>query len=90
MKTALVTFDPEGCRLAGDLYTSPDLQLDERRAGIVLCHGYTGVEDLYLPDRQSAELAAAAHREVPSGLNTLPLRSATARSGPASMCRSVC
>src|SRR5690349_14659454 len=27
-----------------------DLRSGERRAAIVLCHGYTGVRDLYLPD----------------------------------------
>ena len=77
MKTTPVTFFSEGCRLAGDLYTSPDLPPGERRAGIVLCHGYTGVKDLYLPDNArvlvSAELAAAARRDIPSALDTLPL-----------------
>jgi len=34
----------------GDAYYPDDLQPGERRAGIVLCHGYTGVKDLYLPD----------------------------------------
>src|SRR5882757_8753887 len=49
MKKA-VTFYSEGCKLSGDLYLPEDLRSDERRAGIVLCHGYTGVKDLYLPD----------------------------------------
>ena len=44
------TFHSEGFRLLGDLYAPDDLRPDERRAGIVLCHGYTGVKDLYLPD----------------------------------------
>lgn len=31
--------------------SSPDdLAAGEKRAGIVLCHGYTGVKDLYLPE----------------------------------------
>jgi dipeptidyl aminopeptidase/acylaminoacyl peptidase len=34
----------------GDIYYPDDLGPSERRAGIVLCHGYTGVKDLYLPD----------------------------------------
>ena len=34
----------------GDVYNPDDLQPGETRAGIVLCHGYTGVKDLYLPD----------------------------------------
>ena len=49
MKQA-VTFYSEGCRLSGDLYLPEGLPARERRAGIVLCHGYTGVKDLYLPD----------------------------------------
>ena len=49
MKKA-VTFYSEGVRLTGDVYYPADLGPGERRAGIVLCHGYTGVKDLYLPD----------------------------------------
>src|SRR5499426_3152229 len=45
-----VTFYSEGCKLVGDIYYPDGLRPDERRAGIVLCHGYTGVKDLYLPD----------------------------------------
>jgi dipeptidyl aminopeptidase/acylaminoacyl peptidase len=45
-----VTFYSEGIRLAGDVYSPDDLKPGERRAGIVLCHGYTGVRNLYLPD----------------------------------------
>jgi hypothetical protein len=45
-----VTFWSEGTRLVGDVYAPDDLAPGERRAGIVLCHGYTGVKDLYLPD----------------------------------------
>jgi uncharacterized protein len=45
-----ITFYSEGFKLVGDVYYPADLQLDEKRAGIVLCHGYTGVKDLYLPD----------------------------------------
>lgn len=45
-----VTFYSEGYKLVGDLYYPADLQPGEKRAGIVLCHGYTGVKDLYLPD----------------------------------------
>ena len=50
MSVTPVTFHSEGFRLVGDLYVPDDLPPDERRAGIVLCHGYTGVKDLYLPD----------------------------------------
>src|SRR4051794_39576749 len=49
MKKAVV-FYSEGFKLSGDLYVPEGLPDDERRAGIVLCHGYTGVKDLYLPD----------------------------------------
>jgi dipeptidyl aminopeptidase/acylaminoacyl peptidase len=50
-----VTFYSEGVRLAGDLFLPGDLRPNghrtgEKRAGIVLCHGYTGVRNLYLPD----------------------------------------
>jgi dipeptidyl aminopeptidase/acylaminoacyl peptidase len=49
MKKA-VTFYSEGRKLAGDLYLPSDLRQGEKRAGVLLCHGYTGVKDLYLPD----------------------------------------
>jgi uncharacterized protein len=45
-----VTFYSEGVKLAGDLYLPDELAQRERRAGIVLCHGYTGVRNIYLPD----------------------------------------
>ena len=45
-----VTFYSEGFQLVGDVYYPEALQPGETRAGIVLCHGYTGVKDLYLPD----------------------------------------
>lgn len=45
-----VFFYSEGVRLAGDIYLPADLVAGEQRAGIVLCHGYTGVRNIYLPD----------------------------------------
>jgi dipeptidyl aminopeptidase/acylaminoacyl peptidase len=45
-----VTFFSEGAKLDGDLFLPEGLSEGEKRAGIVLCHGYTGVKDLYLPD----------------------------------------
>jgi alpha-beta hydrolase superfamily lysophospholipase len=45
-----VSFYSEGVRLDGDLFLPDYLRSGEKRAGIVLCHGYTGVKDLYLPD----------------------------------------
>jgi dipeptidyl aminopeptidase/acylaminoacyl peptidase len=55
-----VTFYSEGVRLAGDLFLPADLKAGERRAGIVLCHGYTGVRTIYLPDNAGV-LAAAGY-----------------------------
>ena len=55
-----VAFYSEGVRLAGDLYFPDDLEAGERRAGIVLCHGYTGVRTIYLPDNARA-LAEAGY-----------------------------
>ena len=49
MKRA-VDFYSEGFKLCGDVYTPDDLQPGEERAAVLLCHGYTGVKDLYLPD----------------------------------------
>jgi dipeptidyl aminopeptidase/acylaminoacyl peptidase len=53
MKTP-VTFYSEGIKLDGDLFLPAGLKPGERRAGVVLCHGYTGVKDLYLPDTAKA------------------------------------
>lgn len=61
MKTEAVSFYSEGTRLAGDLYTP------EGAAGpcpaVLLCHGYTGLKHLYMPD--------AAMRLVAAGFATL-------------------
>jgi dipeptidyl aminopeptidase/acylaminoacyl peptidase len=45
-----VTFYSGGCRLAADLYLPDGLGQGERRPGVVLCCGYTGVKNLYLDD----------------------------------------
>ena len=45
-----ITFYSEGAKLVGDLYCPEGVKPGAHRAGIVLCHGYTGVKDLYLPD----------------------------------------
>ena len=50
MQCESVSFHSEGVRLEGDLYRPSDAGPDDGRAGIVLCHGYTGVKSLYLPD----------------------------------------
>lgn len=50
MPDQTVSFYSEGTRLSGNLFLPDGLQPNERRAGILLCHGYTGVRNLYLPD----------------------------------------
>ena len=45
-----VSFYSEGVKLDGDIYYPNNMTDGEQRAGVVLCHGYTGVKDLYLPD----------------------------------------
>jgi len=45
-----INFYSEGVRLVGDVFYPDGLKPSDKRAGIVLCHGYTGVKDLYLPD----------------------------------------
>ena len=45
-----ISFYSESVKLDGDLYYPDDMKDGEQRAGVVLCHGYTGVKDLYLPD----------------------------------------
>ena len=53
MKRA-VEFYSEGFKLCGDMYTPEGMQSEEQRAAVLLCHGYTGVKDLYLPDNAKA------------------------------------
>lgn len=50
MQTQNISFFSEGVRLSGDLFLPEGLAPNERRPGILLCHGYTGVRSLYLPD----------------------------------------
>ncbi len=54
MASQAVSFYSEGTRLSGDLFLPDDLNPREQRAGILLCHGYTGVRNLYLPDTAKA------------------------------------
>ena len=49
-----VEFYSEGFKLLGDVYTPDDLSQGETRGAVLLCHGYTGVKDLYLPDSARA------------------------------------
>lgn len=43
-----VSFYSEGSRIVGNLFVPPDLRTGEKRPGIVLCHGFTGVRHLML------------------------------------------
>ena len=45
-----IEFYSEGFKLQGDIYLPGGLAAGETRSAILLCHGYTGVKDLYLPD----------------------------------------
>src|SRR5687767_5291183 len=47
-------FYSEGVRLAADLYISSNATTETPAPGVVLCHGYTGGKNLYLPDTASA------------------------------------
>jgi hypothetical protein len=52
-----VSFFSQGVRLVGDLYLPDDVARGEKRAGIVLCHGYTGVRNIYPPQHPSRPFA---------------------------------
>jgi len=54
MASQAVNFYSEGTRLSGDLFLPDGPGSSEKRSGIVLCHGYTGVRNLYLPDTAKA------------------------------------
>ena len=49
-----VEFYSEGVKLCGDVYTPDGLAAGETRSAVLLCHGYTGVKDLYLPDNAAS------------------------------------
>jgi cephalosporin-C deacetylase-like acetyl esterase len=49
MPVERIHFYSEGARLAGMLYLPADVKEDEKRPGIVLCHGFTGIKELILP-----------------------------------------
>ena len=50
MKQRVVHFYSAGCKLEGDYFLPDDMQPGEKRPGIVLCHGYSGIRPLILPD----------------------------------------
>src|SRR5271155_4010986 len=45
-----VSFYSEGSRIAADLFLPADFEPGQKRPGIVLCHGFTGVRQLMLPE----------------------------------------
>ena len=49
-----VEFYSEGFKLRGDVYTPEGPGGRGPRGAVLLCHGYTGVKDLYLPDAARA------------------------------------
>ena len=50
MDQRTVNFFSEETRMEGDLFLPSDLKANERRPGVVLCHGFTGVRTLILGD----------------------------------------
>jgi len=58
MDTRVVHFYSEGSRLEGDYFVPDGLQRGERRPGIVLCHGYSGIRNLILSDYAKLFVAA--------------------------------
>ena len=54
----VVHFFSEGSKIEGELFTPEGMRAGERRPGIVLCHGYSGVRELILPDYAKRFLAA--------------------------------
>jgi uncharacterized protein len=50
MKQRVVHFYSAGCKLEGDYFLPDDIKPGEKRPGIVLCHGYSGIRPLILPD----------------------------------------
>jgi alpha-beta hydrolase superfamily lysophospholipase len=58
MKTELVHFYSDGCRLAGRLNIPDGAHVEEKRPGIVLCHGFTGIKESILPQYAEAFVGA--------------------------------
>jgi len=50
MEQRTIKFFSEGSRIEGDLFLPEGPKAGEQRAGIVLCHGFTGIRSLILPD----------------------------------------
>ena len=50
MEERWINFFSEGSRLIGNLFMPSGIQAGEKRPGIVLCHGFTGIRELMLRD----------------------------------------
>ncbi|MGQ0696762.1 MAG: alpha/beta hydrolase [Panacagrimonas sp.] len=50
MKQRTVHFYSEGSKLEGDYFLPDDLKPGDKRPGIVLCHGYSGIRSVILAD----------------------------------------
>src|SRR5580700_11473634 len=58
MNQRTVNFFSEETRMEGDLFLPSELKANERRPGVVLCHGFTGIRSMILGDY--AKIFAAA------------------------------
>ena len=58
MQQRVVNFYSEGSKLEADYFVPDDYVEGEQRAGIVLCHGYSGVRTVILPDYAEYFVAA--------------------------------
>jgi len=54
MNQRTINFFSEGIKAEGDLWLPADLRVGERRPGVVLCHGFTGVRTMILGDYAKA------------------------------------
>ena len=60
MTEQAVTYFSEGTRLSATLYTPDGAAAGQRLPGVVLCHGFTGIKELILPD-YARRFAAAGY-----------------------------
>ena len=58
MQTRIVHFYSEGFKIEGDYFLPDGVKSGDRRPGIVLCHGYSGIRNLILPDYAKLFVAA--------------------------------
>ena len=54
MRTDLVHFYSDGCRLAGRLNIPDGATVENKSPCIVLCHGFTGIKESILPQYAEA------------------------------------